>query len=99
MPKKTGLTLSLFVFFVLILAVPLPAHAYGDPSGGFLFQILTPILAALWGAWMVFAHKIHRWFHRVTGRDLAATTEQHELEAADYTTSLAGEVERAGVQD
>jgi len=96
--KKPGLHLSLFIFLALILTVPLPAHAYGDPSGGFLFQIVTPILAALWGAWMMFAHKIHKWFDRVTGKELASSTEQHELESDDNTAALTQQVERAGVQ-
>jgi Ca2+/H+ antiporter len=98
-PKKPLYSLSLFIFLVLIIAVPMPAHAYGDPSGGMLFQILTPILAALWGAWLVFAHKIHRWFHKVTGKDAGTTAESHEAEHADAAPALSQRVERAGVQE
>ncbi len=77
----------------------MPAHAYGDPSGGMLFQILTPILAALWGAWLIFAHKIHRWFHKITGKDLGNAAETHEAEHADAGPALSQQIERAGVQE
>jgi hypothetical protein len=85
--KRSGLSLSLFIFLLLILAVPMPAHAYGDPSGGMLFQILTPILAALWGAWLIFAHKIHRWFGKLTGKELTDTVESHEAEHSEVLTN------------
>jgi hypothetical protein len=50
----------LLIFVSLMLIIPLPVYAYGDPSGGMLFQILTPILAMLWGAWMIFANRVRR---------------------------------------
>jgi hypothetical protein len=50
---------SLCLMVVCLLAVPLPAFAYGDPSGGALFQILAPIVALVWGAWMIFANKVY----------------------------------------
>lgn len=37
-----------------------PCYAYADPSGGTLFQILMPMLAAIWGMWMIFAGKVRR---------------------------------------
>jgi hypothetical protein len=45
---------------LLMLMVALPAYAYGDPTGGMFFQMLTPILAMIWGVWMVFASSIRR---------------------------------------
>jgi len=58
-----------FLFLVwLILAVCSPVHAYGDPSGGGLFQILTPILAALWAMWLILAGGIVRRFSKVVTR-------------------------------
>lgn len=50
----------LAIFFFLVLMVAVPAFAYGDPTGGMLFQMLTPILAMLWGLWMIFANAIRR---------------------------------------
>jgi hypothetical protein len=59
------------VLLLCALALPLPAFAYGDPSGGALFQILAPILALIWGAWMIFANKIYLFgkkiIHRLRG--------------------------------
>src|SRR4030095_5346833 len=49
----------LVVAFVVIV-LPLPLFAYGDPTGGALFQILGPLLAVLWGAWMIFANGVRK---------------------------------------
>lgn len=43
------------------------AYIYADPSGGVLFQILMPILAALWGAWLIFAARIANAVKRILG--------------------------------
>lgn len=48
------------VLVVLLMLVGIPAYAYGDPSGGTLFQILMPTLAALWAMWMIFANRVRR---------------------------------------
>jgi hypothetical protein len=53
------------IVVVFVLLAVLPCYAYGDPSGGALFQVLMPILAALWGMWMIFANNVRR-----RGRDL-----------------------------
>jgi len=50
----------LLIFVFLMLMIALPAYAYGDPTGGMLFQILTPILAMIWGLWMILANSIRR---------------------------------------
>jgi hypothetical protein len=51
--------LLLILMLFMLLAV-LPCYAYGDPSGGTLFQVLMPALAAIWGMWMIFANSIRR---------------------------------------
>jgi Na+/proline symporter len=49
------------VFFVsLFMLLGVPAYGYADPSGGTLFQILMPMLAAIWATWMIFANRIRR---------------------------------------
>jgi hypothetical protein len=48
------------LLFLVVVALSLPAYAYGDPSGGALFQLLLPMLAAIWAAWIVFANRILR---------------------------------------
>jgi hypothetical protein len=45
---------------VFVFLGVLPCYAYGDPSGGALFQILMPVLAAVWGVWLIFANSIRR---------------------------------------
>ena len=50
----------LVVFVTLFLLLGIPAYAYGAPSGGALFQILMPMLAAIWGMWMIFANNLRR---------------------------------------
>jgi hypothetical protein len=50
--------LGFWVFLLLFISAALPAHAYGDPSGGTLFQVLMPALAALWATWMIFANRV-----------------------------------------
>jgi hypothetical protein len=50
----------LVIVVMLFLSAGVPAHAYGDPTGGTLFQVLMPALAALWAAWMIFANRVRR---------------------------------------
>lgn len=58
------LTLPLVVCVLLVV----PAHAYGDPTGGVLFRSLAPILAVLWGVWMILANTIRKWVSNVARR-------------------------------
>jgi hypothetical protein len=55
------LTLTLVVSLLLVV----PAHAYGDPTGGVLFRSLAPMLALLWGIWMIVANTVRRWIANV----------------------------------
>jgi hypothetical protein len=82
---KNRLKFSLFVFLLLVLAVPAPAFAYGDPSGGFLFQVLTPIVALLWGAWLAFAHNFHKFVSRVINRWRGIEPEETAEEQGEAT--------------
>jgi len=51
---------DLAVVVMLFLLAAVPAHAYGDPSGGTFFQVLMPLLAGLWAMWMIFANRVRR---------------------------------------
>jgi hypothetical protein len=51
---------NLLVILALFLLCAIPANAYGDPTGGALFQILMPTLAAVWGMWLIFANRVRR---------------------------------------
>jgi hypothetical protein len=60
-PREKYVNRRHYVFVVVLLLVTaLPAFAYADPSGGSLFQILMPLLAMIWGTWMILANKIRR---------------------------------------
>ena len=69
----------IFLGLILLLCLPLPAYAYGDPTGGALFQILGPILALAWGAWMIFANGVRRrvsnLIHKLRGTKPSPTPE------------------------
>jgi len=53
------MTPRLLLFLLLsVCCAALPAHAYGDPTGGALFQTLGPLLAVIWGVWMILANSI-----------------------------------------
>ena len=45
---------------VFMLLAVLPCYAYGDPSGGTLFQVIMPTSAAIWGMWLIFANSLCR---------------------------------------
>jgi hypothetical protein len=44
----------------LLMLVGVPAYAYADPTGGTLFQVLMPMLAAIWATWMILANRVRR---------------------------------------
>jgi hypothetical protein len=49
------------VFFAtLFFLLGIPAYGYGDPTGGTLFQVLLPMLAAVWAMFLIFANRIRR---------------------------------------
>jgi uncharacterized membrane protein (DUF106 family) len=49
---------KLVMVVMLFFLAGVPAYAYGDPSGGTLFQVLMPALAVLWATWMIFANRV-----------------------------------------
>ena len=61
---------TLLLCGIVFAALKLPAHAmaYGDPSGGFLFQMLTPLAAVLWGGWLIFAGGVRKRIEKLIGR-------------------------------
>lgn len=63
----------IMAILLLFLAASLPAHAYGDPSGGAIFQVLMPMLAAIWATWMIFANRVRTWligvYKRIRGME------------------------------
>ncbi len=65
--RRTQIVFFITLFFLL----GVPAYAYGDPTGGALFQILFPILAALWATCMIFANRVRRtvggFLHKLRG--------------------------------
>jgi hypothetical protein len=67
---------SLFIILILVLMAPVRAFAYGDPSGGYLFQMLTPLAAMLWGAWLIFAGAIRKKVGKIFHRTRLATLEE-----------------------
>src|SRR5215471_16411599 len=68
---------TLLLCGLVFAAFKLPAHAiaYGDPSGGLLFQMLTPLAAVLWGGWLIFAGSVRKRVGRLIGRFRSATLE------------------------
>ena len=70
---------DLAVTLLLFLLAALPAHAYADPSGGTLFQILMPMLGGIWAMWMIFANRIRKGvtslFRKLRGVEAQQTTE------------------------
>jgi len=56
--KAKRLQRTLLVLAVLACSTP-AAYAYIDPNvGGWLYQLLFPVLVAIAGAWAVLRHKI-----------------------------------------
>jgi hypothetical protein len=51
---------SLLIIIVLLFLPVIPCYAYGDPTGGALFQVLLPALAVFWGMLLIFANKLRR---------------------------------------
>ena len=50
----------LVLIVTLFTLVGIPAYAYADPTGGTLFQVLMPMLAAIWATWMILANRVRR---------------------------------------
>ena len=48
------------LFTIPFFLLGIPAYAYGDPTGETLFQVLLPMLAAVWAMFLIFANRIRR---------------------------------------
>jgi hypothetical protein len=48
------------LFTIPFFVLGIPAYAYGDPTGGTLFSVLLPMLAAVWAMFLIFANRIRR---------------------------------------
>jgi hypothetical protein len=56
------------LFTIPFFLLGIPAYAYGDPTGGTLFQVLLPMLAAVWAMFLIFANRIRRGISAVVGK-------------------------------
>ncbi len=55
---------------VSVLLLPLDCYAYIDPNaGGWLFQMLFPILVAIGGLWSIFRQRIGALWDRIFRRN------------------------------
>ena len=63
-----------------IFLIPAFAIAYGDPSGGLLFQLLTPLLAVLWGGWLILAGRVRKGMSKLLRRTESPASD-HPVEA------------------
>lgn len=73
---------NIWVLVTLLVLVAVPAYAYGDPSGGTLFQILMPTLAAIWGMWMIFANRVSRGLSKLVRRLRGLESQEEPIEVA-----------------
>lgn len=56
------------LFTIPIFLLGIPAYAYGDPTGGTLFSVLLPMLAAVWAMFLLFANRIRRGISRLLAK-------------------------------
>jgi len=58
-----------YLVCIVIYFFPINCHAYIDPNaGGFLFQLLFPLVIAVVGAWTVFRQRIGAVLNRLRRR-------------------------------
>jgi hypothetical protein len=72
MPRRHAVLFTI-PFFLL----GIPAYAYGDPTGGTFFQVLLPMLAAVWAMFLIFANRIRRGISRFLGKLRGVKPEEH----------------------
>jgi hypothetical protein len=56
------------LFTIPFFLLGIPAYAYGDPTGGTLFSVLLPMLAAVWAMFLIFANRIRRGISGLFGK-------------------------------
>ena len=55
--------------FIVVCFVPIDCYAYLDPNaGGWLFQLLFPILVFIGGVWVAFWQRISAFLRRLFNR-------------------------------
>lgn len=75
--------LRLRAVVIFFLAAPITAHAYVDPNvGGWLYQLLLPVLIAIGGAWAVLRQRIKD----NLGRLFTKKNKNNQLTEADTVT-------------
>jgi hypothetical protein len=76
------------LFTTAFFLLGIPAYAYGDPTGGTLFSVLLPMLAAVWAMFLIFANRIRRgisgFFSKLRG---SKTEEPPRSDVHDQTLS------------
>ncbi|HEX3106781.1 MAG TPA: hypothetical protein VHQ22_20260 [Terriglobales bacterium] len=74
------------LFTIPFFLVGIPAYAYGDPTGGTLFSVLLPMLAAVWAMFLIFANRIRRGISGLFGKlRRSKPEEQPHQQAGDET--------------
>ncbi len=72
--ENTACYLLVSVAIVSFSLLPLDCYAYIDPNaGGWLFQLLFPLLVAIGGVWSIFRNRIGALWNRIFRR-----TDKHE---------------------
>jgi len=66
---------NMLVLVSLLGLAAMPANAYADPSGGALFQVLMPVLAAIWAMWMILANRVRRSLAKLLAKLRGSTPE------------------------
>lgn len=74
------------LFVIPFFLLGIPVYAYGDPTGGTLFSVLLPMLAAVWAMFLLFANRIRRGISGLFGKLRGSKhEEQPHVEAGDET--------------
>jgi hypothetical protein len=81
MPRRRAVLFTI-PFFLL----GIPAYAYGDPTGGTLFSVLLPMLAAVWAMFLIFANRIRRGISGLFGKLRGSKPEEQPHRAAGDET-------------
>lgn len=69
-PENTISFTRLYPILVLAFLLPSDCYAYIDPNaGGWLFQMLFPMLVAIGGVWSIFRHSIGALWKRIFWRN------------------------------
>jgi len=78
LPTATRRTRSGLIGAFGLFVAASPAWAYIDPNtGGWLYQLLFPVLVAIGAAWAGLRYKLREWWDRLRGRkdETSAPTE------------------------